>query len=176
MLFNFWQVESSLSSDNYGNPIYNEWLQAAYLMSEPCSQWAYNLQIWRDDQNNQIESKNEIADYDDDYNQSTRNDQFNRYSGRPYHRNDSSLIHIGDSFSPSEVAASFTLDWTNTKFEWLSSMNDSKRVELQSVVRGNYDIICALFTHYCGVGKGILHLVNLCTVPYPIFLYYFLNT
>lgn len=145
------QILPQFEIDEYGNPIYDDWLHTAYLVTENSQKWSSNMQYWRDKEQtilkDKIRMKEENSDDEDDNNdQGTAwNDTLNAGS---------SLIHIGaDQLSSHDVEIAFTLDWDNMKFTWLNNFSIHKKIALHDMLKKNYDIICNLFLHYCGVGK-----------------------
>lgn len=135
------KVLPQFESDQFGNPVYGEWLQTAYMVSESAQKWAVGMQQWRD---TELERQNEKQEDSDD------EDRWN-----PNQNAASSLIHIGDDeFLKIDLKTSFMLDWGNIKFSWLDKAKLSLKIAIHEVLKENYDVICHLFLHYCGVGTG----------------------
>lgn len=113
------------------------------MVSDSASKWALGMQHWRDSELDRI-NKKLLGDESDDEDKWGSNLE----SG-------SSLIHIGDDqFSSLDVKTSFSLDWGSMKFTWLGKVKMAIKIAVRDALRDNYDVICHLFLHYCGVGKG----------------------
>ena len=111
------------------------------MVSDSAQKWAQEMQSWRDSELDRFNKK--LEDSDDD-----RNWNSNMETA-------SSFVNIGDDqFLKLDLNMSFTLDWCNIKFLWLEKIKISTKIAVHEVLKANYDIICHLFLHYCGVGKG----------------------
>lgn len=123
------EILEQLSSDEYGNPILNEWLSAAYLRSEEGKRWNTESTAWR-------ERLGKIR-------QSTKAVEL------PSHR----LIHIGE-FDVGDAAAAFDLDWG--QINWMNlgfSKGDPQKKAIYDSLKANYVLICNFFQHFVGSGR-----------------------
>lgn len=111
------------------------------MVSDSAQKWAQEMQSWRDSELDRFNKK--LEDSDDDRNWNSNIETA------------SSFVNIGDDqFLKLDLNMSFTLDWCNIKFLWLEKIKISTKIAIHEVLKANYDIICHLFLHYCGVGKG----------------------
>ena len=143
-------------SDKWGNPVYNDWMHAAYMVSESALKWSADMQHWRENEIEKLKKKKEAMDDDDqDYDD---NDSSLIGNGSEWNSDlnaGSSLIQIGeDQFSSNDVRNYFTMDWGNIKFLWANNFPISAKIAVHDLLKTHYGVICHLFLHYCGVGKG----------------------
>ena len=119
------------------------------MVSDTAKKWSYEMQRWHAIEQERSKGRDK-ADDDDG------GKMYGNCSGWNSDLNSgSSLIDIGgDQFSSADVKNMFDLDWCNIKFNWLHDLNISARISIHDFLQQNYQIICHLFLHYCGVGKG----------------------
>lgn len=162
-----WMEE--FQSDAWGHPVYEDWLQAAYMNSECTSKWAFESQIWRESEVHRIARDKEYAQFDDDVDgnpvlarmaMAKRKATVSRRSEEKDDEIDdeskptgSSLVQIGSDFSAAEIDAAFALDWGNMNFVWYNNMTELNKIAVHDTMKQHYSIICNLFVHYCGMGK-----------------------
>ena len=161
-----WMEE--FQSDAWGHPIYEDWLQAAYMNSETSSKWAFESQTFRESEQHRIARDKEFAQFDDDVDGNpvlARMAMAKRKAATGQHSEEknqvldggkpvgSSLVQIGSDFSAAEIEAAFTLDWTNMKFGWYKNITELNKIAIYDTMKENYSVICNLFVHYCGIGR-----------------------
>jgi len=178
----------SFPSDAYGNPIYDDWVCAAYLRSELGIQWASEMNAWRQrlqaaavDSSGKLIGGMGAAGGGDLGGASTTsgavgggNPSAGSSGGTNY------LIQIGDEPDP---ASTFELDWSQMRWQWLDfsgpSHQNTELASLRLVLQEHYHLVIAVFRHYCGSGYvgqrygmnmsewahllHMLHIVNLAT-------------
>eukprot|EP00596_Hydrurales_sp_CCMP1899_P007701 CAMPEP_0119045840 /NCGR_PEP_ID=MMETSP1177-20130426/42891_1 /TAXON_ID=2985 /ORGANISM="Ochromonas sp, Strain CCMP1899" /LENGTH=194 /DNA_ID=CAMNT_0007018235 /DNA_START=135 /DNA_END=716 /DNA_ORIENTATION=+ len=108
------QILDQFEIDEFGNPIYDDWLHTAYLVTKDSQEWSSNMQHWREKKDMILKDKKEnysdSDDDDDEKNNKPWNDNLNAGS---------SLIHIGaDQLSTDDIDIAFKLDWDNMKWAW----------------------------------------------------------
>ena len=130
------------------------------MVSDTAKKWSCGMQHLRDleqDKKNQRKkamenNKNNSMHDNNDYRYN--NDDIN--DGQIKNNCGSTLIDIGsDHFTSSDIKTLFELDWCNMKFNWLHNLDMTSRMSIHDFLQQNYNVICQLFFHYCGVGKGI---------------------
>lgn len=143
--------------DDWENPIFNDWMQVAYLHSSTHQNWAKEMEAWRinlqeikkntaNNQNHEIFGLgNDAAKYVD-INATLLASKAIPHSAR--------LIKIGFDFTESDVELAFNLDWQIMNWKWLGPMNEIQKNKLGDVIKINYSLICNIFAHYAGIGKG----------------------
>ena len=124
------QTSGTFPSDNWGNPIYNEWTSAAYLNNEDSFRFMMEMDNWR-----------MRLDLSSNGNNGTSGD--NTGSG-------SNLIQIGDA---PDVDTAFELDWSSMNWKWLPNLTEIQKGSLRTAMQARYAIVLALFRHYCGAGE-----------------------
>lgn len=137
-------VVSTFPSDVWGNPVYDDWMTAAYLRSEVGIHWASEMSAWRDRLANAVvdSSGKPIADSAS----SSLSPRGGTSSGAM-----GSFIQVGDDPDPQSA---FELDWGQMKWNWLpsSQQTDVQLSHIRMALRNNYQVIIRIFTHYCGSG------------------------
>lgn len=124
------------------------------MVSGTAKKWSYEMQRWHEMEQERSKERNKADNYDD-YDEGRMYDNYNGWNSEL--NSGSSLIDIGgDQFSSADVKNMFDLDWCNIKLNWLHDLNISARISIHDFLQQNYHIICHLFQHYCGIGKGQL--------------------
>jgi hypothetical protein len=132
------ETAHALDSDEWGNPIYSNWMAGAYAVSKAGAIWNEEVAIWRE----RIRSQ-PLGDDEDD---------FDGLGG--FGHTSSGVLQIGDDFSDEDIERAFQLDWKQTKWPWLEAKPaDTDMHVLKLTVRDNYRILCKIFTHFCGSGQ-----------------------
>jgi hypothetical protein len=173
------EIMDVFESDACGFPVYDDFLQAAYMVSDASSKWALESQIWRESERARVVRDKEAALYDDDV---EGNDvharlamrrrkvaQLRSKNGAGGFTDDmdgdvgddpvlggsvgSTLVQIGSDFTPAEIEAAFALDWGNMSFSWYKGMTELNKIALYDTLKEHYDVVCTLFVHYCGMGR-----------------------
>ena len=68
----------------------------------------------------------------------------------------SSFLFVGE-LSGRDIDTAFKLDWQQMNWSWLGlTESDIEVRELKALLHQEYGLICRIFSHYCGVGKGNL--------------------
>ena len=120
------QTSSIFPSDAWGNPVYNDWAAAAYLTNELNFRWTLEMDSWR----MRLNAGEELAGQGP--------------SGS------SSLIQIGEA---PDIDTAFELDWSIMHWKWLPSLSDILKASLRSALKERYELVLAIFRHYCGAGE-----------------------
>jgi len=120
------QTAGVFPSDEWGNPVYNDWVAAAYLTSEPNYCWKLEMDSWR----NRLDAGQAIAG-----------------QGQ---KGASSLIQIGES---PDIDTAFELDWSIMHWKWLPSLTEIQKMSLRAALNERYELMLAIFRHYCGAGE-----------------------
>ena len=119
---------SQFDSDEFGNPILNEWMTVAHIHSEEGLRWHNEMKAWRE-KNQQSNDSNQTID--------------------------TNFVPVGDITTPSDLLTVFHVDWKQINWKWLPFMlHEENESLLKNCFHINYDIICFLFAHYCGHGEG----------------------
>jgi hypothetical protein len=122
------EVVETLASDEFGNPILTDWMLSAYIKSSHGIRWYSEMEAYR---------RGEEQEEDEDENKS------------------SSLLFVGE-LSGRDVDKAFMMDWQQMDWNWLGfSESDLEVRELKVLLKNKYALICKIFSHYCGVGRGI---------------------
>lgn len=148
-------VATSYPVDDWENPKINDWMQVAYIHSKAGYQWATEIEGWR---------QTLSAAHDGDtvpYPSSSRMPYMpnvhatNNSIAKKLLPSQSSLIQIGEYFTPQDVENAFNLDWQAMSWRWLASpsFTDVARSRLGVVMKDNYALVCNLFMHYAGEGR-----------------------
>lgn len=120
------QTSASFESDQWGNPVYNDWTSVAYLTSENNFRFQLEMDAWRA----RLEPGQTAA---------------------PGGKVGSNLIQIGEA--PDEQTA-FELDWSAMHWKWLPSLtSEVQKAALRSAMAERYSVVLALFRHFCGAGE-----------------------
>ena len=131
-------LATSFPTDEWENPNMNHWMKASYVHSEVGSHWAEEIDAWRDS----LERMKE-----------TNGTNILVQRALPPQSN---LIQInGYSFTEADINSAFDLDWGAMKWNWLSPTDHQKNL-IGDVLKSHYTLICNIFAHYCGLGKGKL--------------------
>lgn len=138
------KILSEFPSDEWGNPIYDEWTACAYLTKDHTFKWALEMDSWRSQLNEM-----------DECGQALPSAEMKSKS--------SSMIQIGGN---PDISTSFELDWSIMKWDFLShyevveGYSEGKTAavnecieSLKKVLESRYEIIIRLFIHYCGAGE-----------------------
>lgn len=139
-------IMSSFESDEWGNPIRGDWMTAGYVRSDSGKIWTDEMTAWRE----RLE-KPSIAPVGSDV-------EVPIFSPRIK----SSLVQIGEEFSLAEVESAFSLDAQLMSWTWAERMPPATLQSITDILRDNYALICNIFLHYCGVGKGYMFAVHIC--------------
>lgn len=125
------EVIDSLPSDEFGNPVLSEWMLSAYVKSGHGTRWYSEMEAYRD-------SKEHGQEEEEGYS--------------------SSLLFVGE-LSNREIDLAFGMDWQQMNWGWLGlSESDLEVRELKTLLKNKYGLVYRLFSHYCGVGKGLSHI------------------
>jgi hypothetical protein len=128
------EVVESLPSDEFGNPILTDWMLSAYIKSSHGIRWYSEMDAYR---------QGEAKDEDEDESKS------------------SSLLFVGE-ISGRDIERAFLMDWQQMDWNWLGlSESDLELREIKAFLKSKYGLICRIFSHYCGVGKGVSLLSSL---------------
>ena len=145
----------SFPSDIWGNPVYNDFLTAAYLRSEIGSQWSSEMHTWRQRlQAAVVDSSGKpiiMGDVEvgDEY-PASQGARLPLSTSNGIGSSTNNLIQIGDEPDPS---AAFELDWTQMRWTWLEAKsNTHHEVALRPILLEYYHIVISIFRHYCGSG------------------------
>jgi hypothetical protein len=127
------EVVESLPSDEFGNPILTDWMLSAYIKSSHGIRWYSEMDAYR---------RGEEKDEDEE-------------------ENKSSLLFVGE-ISGRDIERAFLMDWQQMDWNWLGlSESDLELREIKAFLKSKYGLICRIFSHYCGVGKGSSLLLTL---------------
>lgn len=135
-------LANSFPVDTWMEPIYNDWMQVGYLHSKTSLNWSHEIEAWR----NNLEPMRGIPHAQNDplkgsvIKQSTTTSPAN-------------LIKVGFDFTIEDVDTAFNLDWQGMKWKFLA-MDEFMKSKLGDVIKCYYSLICNIFAHYAGVGKG----------------------
>lgn len=139
---------TSYPIDDWENPKINDWMQVAYIHSKSGYQWATEIEGWRQT----------LANAD----ASMPGSKLRYKPANAIHKtllpSQSTLIQIGEHFSPQDIESAFNLDWQAMSWKWLPSMlssavTETQRNRLGVVLKENYGLVCNLFVHYAGEGR-----------------------
>jgi hypothetical protein len=120
----------------------------------PNQNWAKEMEVWRQNLQDIKSNPNDPFGFMSDATKSINyNTTLLAAKATPQ---SARLIKIGFDFTDADVELAFNLDWQIMDWTWLgSSLNEHSRVKLGDVIKLNYSLICNIFAHYAGVGKGI---------------------
>jgi len=139
---NIWRCKAQTAcvfpSDEWGNPIYNDWVAAAYLTRESNFRWTLEMDSWR----NRLDAGQAIQD-----------------QGQ---KGSSSLIQIGEA---PDIDTAFELDWSNMHWKWLLLLTEVQKAALRAALNERYELMLAIFRHYCGGGE-LGHRYGMTTAEY----------
>lgn len=122
-------VLEQIPTDEYGDPMMNDWMAAAYINSEAGNRWHAETIAWR-------EKLGKLR-------------QDTRQTDLPSHR----LLHIGE-FNTEEAATAFDLDWGQLNWMNLGLVKgDPHRKAIHDFLKLNYVMICNFFQHFVGSGR-----------------------
>ena len=130
-------ITKELPSDQWANPITNEWQEAAFLRNDMHIKWNTEMEKWRD-----AYAPAKISKVDGASN-GTKSLSSN-------------FIQIGEEFTSADIKVAFDLDWSTIVWNCLNpkQLSDTSQFKLlQSTFHENYSVIYDLFNHYCGFGK-----------------------
>lgn len=128
--------------DDWENPAMNDWMQAAYLHGNASQHWAKEIEAWRYslEQVKLSQSGNEV-------------DNNVAVMAQKILPQTSQLIKIGFDFSKKDLELAFNLDWKVMRWSWIA-LNDQQRSTIGDILKTNYSLVCNIFAHYAGIGKG----------------------
>lgn len=138
-------VAPQFESDEWGNPILNKWQSRAFVHSEAGARWTGETSAWRE----RMEARDQETE-----------------SEVPVMspRMRSSLVQIGDDFTEIDLETAFQLDWKQIKWTWLENPSPLLLSSVADSVKLKFDMLCNLFSHYCGQGEGQLNSCPLLSV------------
>ena len=119
----------SVQIDEYGDPMFSEWMQAAYVHSSFGSRWHDESSAWRSKLQDTVIAEMENGANDSD--------------------NHVSLVQIGE-FTEKDLDSAFALDWSQVNVP----LNMFEGV-IKGLLRSVYGDITRLFIYYCGYGQGM---------------------
>ena len=135
------ECTASVQIDEYGDPVFSEWMQAAYVHSAHGSQWHDESSAWRAKLLDTVTAEME---------------------GSADAENHVALVQIGE-FTDKDLDSAFALDWSQVHVP--PGMHGES---VRSLFRRAYGDITRLFIYYCGYGQGT-H--DSCTAPQPAVSY-----
>lgn len=130
-------ISAKFPLDEWENPEIGPWMKGAYLKSAHGQYWNSELEAWR------INVKNSL-------------DQ----SSDPMLSRGSSFVQVGYDFSKEDIRMAFDLDTKNMKWISLKQYGDAQIIKVIDVLELHYALICNIFAHYCGMGRGHLILLS----------------
>lgn len=131
-------VSTTYPVDEWENPEVNDWIRAAYIKSKVGLNWATELGAWRESIR-----KLKVAEGKEN----SAGIELNKTMSA------ATLVHVGNNFSPAELESAFDLDWGGMKWAW-SSFTDQQKTQLGETLKDNYQLLCNIFSHYCGIGQS----------------------
>jgi hypothetical protein len=145
-------ISQTFPTDDWENPVFNDWMQVAYLHSASNQNWAKEMESWRQ---NLEKIKKDSSDIFGLSNDAAKNVDINAtllaskavpHSAR--------LIKIGFDFTEADVELAFNLDWQIMSWKWLPTpLMELQKNKLGDVIKSSYSLICNIFAHYAGIGK-----------------------
>ena len=127
-----WHVKATMAvqfpNDEWGNPVYGDWVSAAYLNNEDNYRWSMEMESWRNKLSAASSANQEVE----------------------ISAAGNNLIQIGGQ---PDIDTAFELDWSVMDWKHLPSMSSFQKDNLRKVLQNNYDLILAIFMHYCGAGS-----------------------
>ncbi len=150
-------VATSYPVDDWENPHMNDWMQTGYVHSGIQQHWSQEIEAWR------INLQHVKDTVGGDF-ESINATLLAQKAVPP----SSQLIKIGFDFTQAEVELAFNLDWQAMQWKWLSSSTgitnsgnlDLLKSKIGDILKERYALICNIFTHYAGVGKGDVRSMN----------------
>lgn len=136
-------VEVTFPVDSWENPVMNEWMEAAYTHSQSGHHWAHEIEVWRDNLAELKAAAPKGADVD--YN--------TLLLAKKVLPAASQLIKIGFDFTAADVETAFNLDWRGMDWSWIP-LGEIEKSKLGDILKSSYSLICNIFAHYAGIGKG----------------------
>lgn len=148
-------VVTNYPVDDWENPKINDWMQVAYIHSKAGYQWATEIEGWR--QTLSAATEGDTVSYPSSSRMpfmphaNTTSSNINK----KLLPSQSSLIQIGEHFTPQDIETAFNLDWQAMSWRWLPSatFTDTARSRLGVILKENYGLVCNLFVHYAGEGR-----------------------
>lgn len=138
-------IDTTLSVDEWENPVMNEWQQAAYLHSAVGQHWSKEIEIWRINLAKLKDSTPATKGSEVDFNTSLLAQRVMPQT--------SQLIKIGFDFSQEDLESAFHLDWKVMFWEWIP-LGELQKSRVGDILKSNYSLVCNIFAHYAGTGKG----------------------
>ncbi|RYG63814.1 hypothetical protein EON64_15200 [archaeon] len=139
-------VATSFPVDDWENPEINDWMQSAYVKSSSGIHWTGEIEAWRHSLR-QIKQANQ-GSKDVDYNATLL--------AQKVLPNTSRLIKIGLDFDESDLESLFRLDWEAVGLQHLRALSEADKRKVGKVLQARYHLVCNVFAHYAGIGKGAL--------------------
>ena len=140
-------IATSFPVDDWENPNMNDWMQVAHIHSSTGEKWSSEIEAWRVSLDQIKKSAGGVGDAA----------QFNAtLLAQRVIPQTARLIKIGFDFTEADVELAFNLDWQGMSWRWLQP-NDFVKSKIGDVLKSNYSLICNIFAHYAGVGKGKFH-------------------
>lgn len=146
-------VATAYPVDDWENPQMNDWMQAGYVHSGVHQHWSQEIDAWRTNLQHIKETTGGVGDFQ------SLNATLLAQKVMPQ---SAQLIKIGFDFTQADVELAFNLDWQAMQWKWLSAstgITNAGNLELLKskigdILKDQYALICNIFTHYAGVGKG----------------------
>jgi hypothetical protein len=135
-------VRTAFPVDDWENPEMNPWMHAAFVRSSSGQHWTQEVEAWRQSLK---ELKLSQIGKDVDYNTALMAQKIFPQASK--------LIEIGFEFSDSDLSKLFSLDWAGLSFSWLQKQSEDI-AKLGQLLQERYSLICNIFAHYAGIGKG----------------------
>lgn len=136
-------VETSFPVDDWENPVMNEWMEASYVASQAGQHWAKEIAVWREN----LEQLKSSTPKGASVNLNTT------LLAKKIQPQTSRLVKIGFDFTEADVEVAFNLDWQGLQWSW-ASLKDSQKSRIGDTLRKSYSLVCSLFNHFAGEGKG----------------------
>lgn len=139
-------LATSFPVDDWETPKYNDWMQVGYLHSKTSVNWSSEIQAWR----NNLEPMKGIPHAQNDPLKGSVITQTTTTSP-------ANLIKVGFDFTIEDVDSAFNLDWQGMKWKFVT-MDEFMKSKVGDVVKCYYSLICNVFAHYAGIGKGKMNI------------------
>jgi len=121
-----------MPDDEYGNPIFSEFQEIAYVTRDETKRYYRELELWKHQTDKNI-------DYPEDK------------DGRAP---SATLVYVGQ-LTQQDLDAAYELDWQRMNWFWFGeSATDRIMAVLKEIYKSNYSMICQVFSHYCGDGRA----------------------